>query len=96
MSQVVRGKVNVVSGPLYFIIQRFLSETIRHTMVSCNFHDGRGLTIYKTNYIFVVNLQLCQLAEFHEITGFAIRVHEDNKRLLRIKLQEDKVTFLDN
>ena len=45
-----------------------------------------------------VNLQLCQLAEFHEITGFAIRVHEDNKRLLRIKLQEGKVhvTLLDN
>lgn len=47
-------------------------------------------------FYLIVNLQLCQLAEFHEITGFAIRVHEDNKRLLRIKLQEGKVTFLIN
>ncbi|KAL9973617.1 hypothetical protein ACROYT_G020095 [Oculina patagonica] len=33
---------------------------------------------------------LCQLAEFHEITGFAIRLQENNRRLLRIKLQEGK------
>lgn len=42
-------------------------------------------------FYLIVNLQLCQLAEFHEITGFAIRLHEDNKRLLQIKLQEGKV-----
>lgn len=42
-------------------------------------------------FYLIVNLQLCQLAEFHEITGFAIRLHEDNKRLLQIKVQEGKV-----
>ena len=36
-------------------------------------------------------LQLCQLADFYEITGFKISRYEDNKRLLHIRLQEGKV-----
>ena len=71
---------------------------LRYTVVSWDLLGVIAFEIYraKKNIFLFANLQLCQLAEFHEVTGFAIRVHEDNKRLLRIKLQEGKVTFLDN
>ena len=71
---------------------------LRYTVVSWDLLGVIAFETYraKKNIFLFANLQLCQLAEFHEVTGFAIRVHEDNKRLLRIKLQEGKVTLLDN
>lgn len=71
---------------------------LRYTVVSWDLLGVIAFEIYraKKNIFLFANLQLCQLAEFDEVTGFAIRVHEDNKRLLRVKLQEGKVTLLDN
>ena len=71
---------------------------LRYTVVSWDLLGVIAFEIYraKKSIFLFANLQLCQLAEFHEVTGFAIRVHEDNKRLLRVKLQEGKVTYLGN